>query len=160
MNGHRNRNPKPIESSALTAKRYLVWLLSRREYAEAELRQKALLKGYERSHVDEALSFVKERGYQDDARYAGMKVRSTAARWGDRRISQALKEKRISDQVITEQLAGADSEEDRAWALVDKHLKADFSMELSAKLWRRLASRGFNPGVIQRVLKRLRAGDQ
>ncbi len=149
-------NKKPFESSISSAKRYFGWLLARREYAEAELLQKAKQKGYTPEHIAEAMAFMQKHGLQDDARYAGMKSRSAAHRYGDRKIEHLLKSKKVAPDIIVAQVQELAPEEDRAWNAIDRHAGEPLTAELNAKLWRRLASKGFGSAAIKAAIRRLR----
>lgn len=149
------QTPKPLDSSTAAVKRYLGWLLGRREYAASELRTKALAKGYAPEHVMEALAFLQAHGLQDDERYAGMKARQSANRRGDRLIAQQLRAKKLPEPVIQAQLEELPDEAERAWALLDRYSSQDWTLELKQQAWRRLASRGFGTDAIKDALSRL-----
>lgn len=140
-----------------TAKRYLVWLLARREYAAADLRRKALAKGHAADEVDAALAAFQALGLQDDARYAGMKARQCAPRWGNRRVQQALQTKRIDADVVARELAELPDEAVRAARLLESFAGLAWDMALKQKAWRRLASRGFSTAAIRSALDELQA---
>jgi regulatory protein len=146
---------KPFESTYEGARRYFAWLLSRREYAVSDLRSKAKQKGYLADHIDEAIGFMQQHGFQDDSRYAGMKARQSSSRWGNRRIAQALKSKQIAEDVVQQQLEELPEEDERAWQVIERLSNEPWSPELRQKAWRRLASRGFSSSSIKTVLSRL-----
>jgi regulatory protein len=140
-----------------TAKRYLTWLLARREYAAADLRRKALAKGHAADEVEAALAAFQALGLQDDARYAGMKARQCAPRWGNRRVQQALKTKQIDAAVVARELAELPDEAERAARLLEPFSAQAWDLALKQKAWRRLASRGFSTGAIRSALAGLQA---
>jgi regulatory protein len=140
-----------------SAKAYAVWLLSRREYSAAMLEKKLLLRGYAAEETQEAMRFVLEHNYQSDERYAGMKARGTAHRAGDWKISMMLMQKGIDEQTAKEQIAELLPEEERAAQVA----KAKFAVqvgfggitpELSQKIWRYVAYRGFGSKAIKHAL--------
>lgn len=151
----KQRPAKEVESTVAAAKRYLGWLLSRREYAASELRTKALTKGYSAEHTEAALQFVQQHGLQDDERYAGMKARQSASRKGDRLIAQTLRAKKLDEGVIQAQLDELPEEAERAWHLLERFQAQSWSVELKQRAWRRLAGRGFSADAIKAAVRRL-----
>lgn len=67
-------------------------MLSRREHAVAELRQKLRQKGYGPDEIDSTLVSLQEKNYLNDARYAENRARTRAqsSKWGASRIAQEL----------------------------------------------------------------------
>lgn len=145
----------PIESSMKGARRYMAWLLARREYAASELRLKASQKGYDKEHIEDSLAFLQLQGYQNDNRYAGMKARQSASRWGDRHIAYALKAKEIQPEDVAAQISVLPDESERAWGLLGRFLGHAWDASLKQKVWQRLATRGFQPQTIKNALSRL-----
>ena len=161
MQPNRRSNPSvaSFESSSSRARKYFGWLLARREYAASELTSKAKQKGYEQQHIDEALEFLQTHGLQDDNRYAGMKARQSAPRWGNNRIAQVLKFKKVDDEIVQAQLLELPHESERAWHVIERYEHDEWTPELHQKAWRRLATRGFGTATIKFALKRLRSKD-
>jgi regulatory protein len=155
----RKKPEKPPHSS----RSYAVWLLSKREYSAATLRQKLLTRGYSAEETDEAMQFVQTNNYQSDERYAGMKARSTAHRAGNRKISMALAQKGIDENTAKEQIAELAPEEERAvQAAISKfsrHVSAEgMTADLQKKVWRFLGYRGFSGKAIKAAIDRLKEG--
>lgn len=103
----RTRRTKPVPSALGKA----VDLLSRREQSRRELKAKLARGGYAREEVEAAVETVVDKGYQDDARFAGVLARTRAgAGYGPRRIAAELKSHGVADAAIAEALAEADAD--------------------------------------------------
>lgn len=134
----------------------MMWLLARREYAAVDLRKKALSKGHLPNEVDAALQAFQALGLQDDTRYAGMKARQCAPRYGNRRVAQVLKTKSIDSEIVTQQLEELPDEAVRAARLLEQFSSSAWDQALQQKVWRRLATRGFGTSVIKAALATLK----
>jgi SOS response regulatory protein OraA/RecX len=152
----RTERSKPAPPAPGTARRYMVWLLSRREYAAVDLWKKAISKGHDVTEVEAALLTFQALGLQDDTRYAGMKARQCASRYGNRRVEQVLKTKKIDQDVVHQQIAELPDELQRATRLLESYAASDWDQTLQQKAWRRLATRGFSSGTIKEALSALK----
>ena len=156
-------------------------LLARREYSRQELASKLLSKPAPRparcprnandvfasaSFVDEVyeppteadvaalLDDLTQRKMLSDDRYAEMRARVRAPRYGDSRLRQELTQKGIDRDTITAVLAEQPDELSRCheiWLRKFGQLPGD--MNERARQTRHLASRGFAMRVIQQVLR-------
>jgi regulatory protein len=157
-------------------------LLARREYSRQELASKLLSKPAPRparrhpqntrdvfaaaSFVDEVyeppseaevtalLDDLTQRKMLSDDRYAEMRARVRAPRYGDSRLRQELTQKGIDRDTITAVLAEQPDELSRCqeiWQRKFGQLPGD--MNERARQTRHLASRGFTMRVIQQVLR-------
>lgn len=98
---------------------------SKREYCSYDIRAKIRSKlGDDSGNSDEILDSLIADRYVDDLRYASAFAREKASLtgWGPIKIRFALSAKRIPDPLITEALAGIDS--DRAGDKLEKLLEA------------------------------------
>lgn len=157
--------------------RALQWL-SQREHSRHELRNK-LLRLLERSgvelvqlaeshssdgpaaederdstsEVETLLTWLEQRGYLSDARFAETKVQSRQARYGNQRIRQELRQRGVSLDEAAE-AALASSEFTRACAVWQRKYDAP-AIDAAGRLrqMRFLAGRGFSMDVVQRVLR-------
>lgn len=154
-------------------------LLARREYSRQELASKLLSKPAPKaarrnqrdtfaaeSFVDEAyepptetevhalLDDLERRKMLSDDRYAEMRARLRAPRYGDSRLRQELTQKGIDRDTITAVLAEQPNELARCreiWLKKFGQLPRD--MNERAKQTRHLASRGFSMRVVQQVIR-------
>lgn len=97
-------------------------LLSRREYAQQELRDK--LHRFNDDVIDNCLAQLVTNNYQSDARFTEMFCRSRVGqRYGQRKIRYELQQKGIAESLIKEKLAlYTDTWLDNAQALIMKKL--------------------------------------
>ncbi|EEX67422.1 recombination regulator RecX [Vibrio metoecus] len=132
-------------------------LLSRRDHSEYELHQKLTLKGHVHEIVDEVVKYCLELGYLSDVRYTASQARQMVHKgYGEQRLRQQLKEKRVAEAVIEQVLA----EQTIDWfelakEVAHKKFKAGISFERSqyAKQVRYLQYRGFNFDQIRYALQ-------
>ncbi len=85
-------------------------LLSKRSYSKSILADKLRLKDFEEKEIAQAMKRLEYLGFIDDRKYAENLAReySTYKKYGAQRIKFKLKEKKISDDIIVEILAGID----------------------------------------------------
>ncbi len=78
-------------------------LLARREHSRRELLNKLKIRGFEGEEVEAYLDRLAERGLQSDQRFAESYVRMrSGSGYGQRRISQELQQKGISESRISQ----------------------------------------------------------
>jgi regulatory protein len=140
---------KPEHSS----KSYAVWLLSRQDYSALKLRKKLVARGYSEQEADEAMAFVIDNKYQDDARYAEHRSRGIENRAGNLRIEMALRQKGIPADIAKSQVQHLAPEADRVVLAVAKYkskvAEEGMTAPLKAKIYRFLAYRGFSSKAIR-----------
>ncbi|ENM5768756.1 recombination regulator RecX [Vibrio mimicus] len=132
-------------------------LLSRRDHSEYELQQKLALKGHQTEVIGEVVKYCLELGYLSDVRYAASQARQMVHKgYGEQRLRQQLKEKRVAEDVIEQVLA----EQTIDWfelakEVAHKKFKSGISLERSqyAKQVRYLQYRGFNFDQIRYALQ-------
>ena len=111
--------------------------------------------------IDAALEYVISYGYIDDMRYAKGYTDYHKTSKSKREIKRKLKEKGISDEILTAVFSdyqtedGEDPEEIAIKALIEKRLKgipiSDLSYEEKQKQMRYLAGKGYPIDMIRRV---------
>lgn len=127
-------------------------LLSRREHAVSELRQKLSRHQDEPGMIDDLLNELMERNYLNEERYVEMMIRSRYGRGhGPMRIKQELRLHRVSDGLISQCFEDFDADWfELAKSVRDKKFGAweagDYTER--AKQMRFLASRGFSTDQI------------
>ncbi|HCE46975.1 MAG TPA: hypothetical protein DET40_25795 [Lentisphaeria bacterium] len=135
-------------------------LLSRRPHSVHELTAKLRQREFPREVIDETISKLKSCGFLDDARFAGAYFEELKAKgFGVRRIRLAMKKRGIGDELLSELLSERVSEDEElegAVALLLKR-KLHFARESDRlkrrmKMFRYLASRGFQSSVISRAV--------
>lgn len=124
---------------------YLLYLLAKREYSEAELRNKLQLKAYGSEEINQAIEHAQTNGWQSDERFATSYVRYRSQQgYGPRRLKQELQQKGIKEWVISQALS--ESEIDffsLAERLFEKKRPYDWDLKTKQKMWRYMLSHGF-----------------
>jgi regulatory protein len=139
-----------------TLKQRAIALLARREYARAELAQRLVTTGAERSEVDAVLDELCAAGLVSDARFASALVHRKARDFSRHAIAQALREKGVPADDANEALAELDGagELARAQALWYRRFGRPAADEREkARQLRFLLSRGYSHAIAFRVLK-------
>lgn len=139
----------------------LAGLCARSEQCESDLRKKIFRTGLSQLQADEIIDYLRANRYLDDYRYARAyysdKIRFSG--WGMMKIRRGLLAKRIPAEAISE----AESQIDRSEyldALKKVGIAKARTLELSlpenrAKLFRYLASRGFESEIISKFIDAL-----
>ena len=130
--------------------------LGRREHSAQQLRRKLESRGYDESVADEAVGELAERGWQSDARYAEMLIRSRISQgYGRMYIEGELRVAGVPDAEASAALEAADCD----WSQIaaDLHARkfgaAPESMAERNKQYRYLAGRGFSSEQIRVAMK-------
>jgi regulatory protein len=146
------RQPTSARDSALRA-------LGRREHSAAQLKQKLEGRGYDDVAIEQVVDDLAERGWQSDARYAEVLIRSRVAQgYGPLYIEAELEVAKVPVEEIRAAFEAAEVD----WFQVAAELRArKFSVSAMTladhhKQHRYLASRGFTSEQIRAALK----GDQ
>ncbi len=141
--------------------------LARRELSRAELHAKLLPHvddlydgSHQRDDIDALLNDLEQRGWLSDARALDMTVRIRSARFGTQRIAHELRQKGISEELISSaipQLKQGELEAARAvWQrkfATHPPNQQEQDQKEKAKQVRFLQSRGFSMEVIFNVMK-------
>lgn len=149
---------------------YAVASLGRKMRTVAEL--KRLLRA--RAHpdhdgelaVEAVIAKLKDQKYLNDSRYAAAysQYRQSNEKFGRRRVISDLKAKGVHGEVIAQAVSAAYddvNEEKLARAFLDrKRAKKPQNERETARLFRMLLRAGFSSGIIFKVLKRWKVGDE
>ncbi len=160
-----DKKKKSCEEAALSK-------LSYRMRTEKEIRDFLIGEEYPSDEVDSVIEFLKSAKYIDDEHYVCEFYRASRQKsWADQRIINALKEKGIDktfaknvieDYKETDDFNGEKSDEALAKSVAEKMIRDQQALGKSiddkflAKIGRRLASLGYNPGVIYGIINRYR----
>jgi SOS response regulatory protein OraA/RecX len=124
------------------------------------------LAGYSSEEIDEALAFLHEKGYLNDAAFALDVARASASRkhWGPARVQKKLEELKLSDRHIEDALRQCfpEGEEARsAERTLERFRKRGGPSGLAgrARAYRHLLGRGFSPEVARRLVSTDDFGD-
>jgi regulatory protein len=151
----------------LAASAYLdaLVLLARREFSEAQLRQRLARKEHAAPDIDEAVARLKAERALDDTRVAAAIARTQTAYKGRgrRRVAQAIERAGVSRDTArraTADVFGELDEDAHLAAALDKRLRGR-PIEDEAhmrRLYRYLVGQGFDTGRILAALKSRRRG--
>lgn len=154
------RRHSDTNNSVEKARMKMAALCARSEQCEYDIRTK-LLRSFDTKTCDEIVDFLKHHDFIDNKRYAcaltSQKVR--ISRWGRLKIKLYLKSKRISQSDIDIALEGIDETEYIDTAIKLARAKAaDLNLSVredKMKLFRFLYQRGFESGIISRIIGNL-----
>ena len=148
---------KPITKEAALLK--MADLCARGEHCAFEIREKLGKMQLAASDANEIVEYLEENRYIDDSRFARAFARDKVkfSGWGKNKIRMALAMKRIPSAEISSALEEIDPEEYMAVAVNAAKAKAR-NLDLSdyddkGKLYRHLASRGFEGSVISKAIQ-------
>ena len=129
--------------------------LSRRELSRAELHAKLLPRVKEADDLVALLDDLEKRGWLSDSRALEQIVRIRSARFGTQRITHELRQKGISEELISASIPQLkEGELDAARAVWQrKFASPPQDQKEKAKQVRFLQSRGFSMEVIFKVMK-------
>ena len=136
-------------------------LISHRPRSEWELRDYLKRKDYDEDVIAQTLEKLHERGYVNDLDFAQRWVatRRLLKPTSKRRLSQELRQKRISDDVITQVLEADETDErDVLKELVEKK-RRQTKYQDDLKLMQYLARQGFDYGQIKDALNEQDGGE-
>ena len=141
---------KKFDLAAAKQKAYR--LLSMRPHSEKELAKKLRDKGFPEAVIKEALEKLHDLKYLDDASFAMQQARNLAVNrlWGDRRISDSLREKGIAAGLIAQAIAAARRElpQDEAAAILIRKKTDRTDRKTKQRIFASLMRRGFPTGLI------------
>lgn len=131
--------------------------LSRREHSRLELRRKLQRHSDDLDEIDALLDELQKENWQSEARYAQSLINRRAYKFGTARVVQELRQNGVADshiEAVREQLQ--ESEFERALEVWERKFgSAPEDRKAYAKQHRFMASRGFSPDQLRRILDRL-----
>jgi regulatory protein len=149
--------PKQPDEPGLSLKARAVGYLSRREHSRLELERKLRPYAADAAELEQLLNQLERDNWLSDQRFAQSLVHRRAALHGAARIVQELKQHGLADTQIAalrDQLHSTELERARAvWQKKFGHRAPD--AKEYARQFRFLASRGFSPDCLRRILGEL-----
>ncbi|MBL8394403.1 MAG: recombination regulator RecX [Candidatus Accumulibacter sp.] len=132
-------------------------LLARREHSRQELSDKLASLAEDAEQLAALLDDLTEKDLLSDQRYADMRLKTRAARFGDARLTHELRTKGIADEVVGTVIKDGTDELTRARRVWQRRFgeqatAADDFAE-RARQARFLAGRGFSGETIRRLLR-------
>ena len=141
------------------AVKYAMHLLQKKDYTVKELTDKLLHAGYSDSCAENALEYVASYGYVNDKYYAVRYLETYSDRKSIKKMQMDLRQKGISDEMITQALEEAEmeNEQDTLRCFAEKKARSlDLSQEKDRqKLLRFLVGRGFSYTAAKNVTDEL-----
>lgn len=132
-------------------------LLARRDHARQELSRKLAPHAESAQQLAALLDDLAAGSLLSDQRYAATRVTSRGARVGDARLAYELRGKGVAEEVVSAALADVEDELTRARRVWQRKFAgrapATGDAAERARQARFLASRGFSPDTIRRVLR-------
>lgn len=135
------------------------------EYAERcklDVSKKCYALKIPKTDMSEYVEQLEKSGFLNETRYVKTFINShfTKKKWGAAKIRAALSSKGIKENIYKELLQEIDQEDYYATALKlaekkNGSIKSKSSQDHKMKLMRFLMSKGFEQGVIQRVMKKI-----
>ena len=125
--------------------------------SEKGLKDYLYKKGFEKQIVDKAVSKLKEYGFLDDEKFAKNYFESLSASKGKRVISQKLKQKGVSDEIVESLLEDIDEEDElqKAIILAEKFVKnRQKDTKIKQKCFAHLIYKGYDYSVAQKATAR------
>ncbi len=132
--------------SKYTAIQYVVYLLSRREYSEHELRQKMSQKDYSENEIENAIFEAQQHKWQSDERFCESYIRYRAsAGFGIKKIQYELQTKGASSAIISQKLDECEIDwYNLAEDVFNKKKPTHWDLKVKQKMWRFMLGRGFD----------------
>lgn len=148
------------EDNYIRCKNSSIRIIERSYKSEKEMKDKLLLKGYDERTIERTLDFLKEYNFLNDENYARIYVKDKIKAEGKRKIKYTLIRKGIDDNLIEDELSKvlSDDLKEAALALALKKYntlkkRENDKYKLSQKLYRFLASKGYDFDLISQVVK-------
>ena len=146
MTEQKTTEKKTHKYSALN---YTLYLLSKRDYTEKQLRSKLKLKEYEAVEIDEAITKAQEHNWQSDERFCTSFIRYRSQQGiGPHRLTQELKMKGVPEYLIADAMDEAEAKEEIdfykiAERVFERKRPRVWDIKAKQKMWRFMVSRGF-----------------
>ena len=138
------------------AKNFALNKISYSQKSTYEIRQKLKEKKFSEDVIDKIIAYLDSYGFLDDEAYVKAYIRDKdeISNWSRGKIRFMLKRKHIDDNLIDDYIytISDEREAEKARFFADKKINNDFSYENRAKVFRHLASKGFDVDIINQVL--------
>ena len=138
------------------AKNYALNKISYSQKSTYEIRQKLKEQKFSEDVIEKIIAYLDTYGFLDDEAYVKAYIRDKdeISNWSRGKIRFMLKRKHIDENLIEDYIytISDDREAEKAGFFADKKIKNDFSYENRAKVFRHLASKGFDLDIINQVL--------
>ena len=138
------------------AKNFALNKISYSQKSTYEIRQKLKEKQFSEDVIEKIITYLDSYGFLDDEAYVKAYIRDKdeISNWSRGKIRFMLKRKHIDENLIEDYIytISDEREAEKAGYFADKKIKNDFSYENRAKVFKHLASKGFDVDIINQVL--------
>lgn len=114
---------------------------------------------FDGSTIEKTIDFLNDYGLIDDNLYVKSYVsdKHNISRWSKNKIRYSLKSKKIEDSLIETYLSEISDQEEyeKAYYFANKKAHDDFSIANKQKVYRYLASKGFEFDIINKIMDRM-----
>lgn len=140
---------------------YALKILSKKDYSQAEIERKLIIRDVDKLEQEKVLNFLKQKGFIDDVRFAENYMNSHTSR-GDIRIRFELIRKGVDEDIINtalnkivgEQIVSRAREFSLGWIKKNQDKTKDM-FDLKSKLFAKLSRQGFSYDTICQATKEL-----
>ena len=141
---------------------YALWLLGRQAYSAARLRERMIRRGFEEAEAEDAVAYLIEIGYLDDASFAKNFVEARArSGHGPRKLRWELHNRGVDTAHVAEALDGLSEklllEQAESLALRRLRSKDPRDPKVISATYRHLLQRGYDNSLVQAVLEKVRS---
>lgn len=150
------------EESKIRCKSSALKIIERSYKTEKEVIEKLKEKGYEDSAINKSIEFLKEYNFINDVKYTKTYIKDKLNSVGSQKIKYTLLQKGIAKEIIEEELAdlNRENEKNTAFNLAKKKLdiirkKENDNYKISGKLYRYLISKGYEYDITSEVIKEI-----
>lgn len=148
----------PVKKPGPSLKARAIDFLSRREHSRLELQRKLQRHSADTQAIDQLLDDLEAQNWLSDERFAHSFLNRRAHKFGTRRLIQELRQQGIDTQhldAVRDQLQ--DTELERAYEVWSRKFGFEPTDPKSyAKQYRFMASRGFSPDLLRKILDRFK----
>ena len=138
------------------AKNFALNKISYSQKSTYEIKKVLADKGFKNDSIDKVIDFLNNYGFLDDKTYVKTYIndKDQLSNWSRNKIGFMLKKKHIDQNLIDDYLCliSDEREVEKARFFADKKIRDDYSMENKQKVFRHLASKGFDYDTISKVL--------
>lgn len=156
INKNEDEKKEKYKNPNHTALTRAIFLLSRREYSQKELRDYLIRKDFPEEEIEKTLNILIERGYQSDERASKVILNSSLnKKYGPKRVAQNAKMKGIPEEMIEKTIEDSEQnwKENALNAAIRKYGNLPFDNATQVKVASFLARRGYDLDLCWSIAK-------
>lgn len=138
---------------------YVVYLLSRREYSEKEIRDKLLKRDHTQEEIEKTINTLKQKKYISNERFCSSFIKMKSSKFGNKYLLHQLAvNHKIDSETLEKVLDEMPDEEERILDIVyKKYHNRDLNIpKEKQRVFQYLCSKGFNINSINDALKTIK----